>query len=55
MPQKELDLLQFPSVYVAQLRAGPPKIVRGEVIELNPLGTVSNYIPDYILRDSSTP
>ena len=28
MPQKELDLLQFTSVYVAQLRTGPPKIVR---------------------------
>jgi hypothetical protein len=55
MPQKELDLLQFTSVYVAQLRTGPPKIVRSEVIKLNPLGTASNDIPDDILRDSSTP
>src|SRR5271170_39547 len=37
MPQKELDLHQFTSVYVAQLRTGPPKIVRSEVIKLNPL------------------
>jgi hypothetical protein len=55
MPEKELDLLQFTPVYVAQFRAGPPKIVRGEVIKLNPLGTASNHIPDDILRDSSTP
>ncbi|MGA9244492.1 MAG: hypothetical protein WBW03_21225 [Silvibacterium sp.] len=43
MPQKELDLLQF-SVYVAQLCTGPPKMVRSEVIKLNPLGAASNDI-----------
>jgi hypothetical protein len=55
MPQKELYLLQFTSVYVAQLRTGPPKIVRCEVIKFNSSGTASNDIPDDILRDSSTP
>jgi hypothetical protein len=55
MPQKELDLLQFTSVYVTQLRTGLSKIVRSEVIELDPLRTASNDIPDDILRDSSTP
>jgi hypothetical protein len=42
MPQEELDLLQFTSIYVAQLRTGPTQIVRCEVIELNPLSTSSN-------------
>jgi hypothetical protein len=55
MAQKELDLLQFTSDYVAELCTGPSKIVRSEVIKLNPLGTTSNDIPNDILRDSSTP
>jgi hypothetical protein len=33
MTQKELYLLQFTTVYVAKLRAGPPKIMRCEAVE----------------------
>ena len=54
MPQKELDLLQLTSGYVAELCTGPSKIVRCEVIKFNSSGTASNDIPDDILRDSST-
>jgi hypothetical protein len=55
MLQKKLNVLQFSSVYVAQLRTRPTKIVRSEMIKLNPSGTVPNDIPDYVLGDSSTP
>ena len=34
VPQKELDLLQFTAVHVAELCTGSPEIMRGEVIEL---------------------
>jgi hypothetical protein len=50
-----LDLLQLASVYVAQLRAGPAKVMRSEMIELDAGGAVSNHIPDHVLRDSFTP
>jgi hypothetical protein len=35
VPQQELDLLQFASVDVAQLRAGPAKFMRSEMIKLD--------------------
>jgi len=31
MAQQELNLLQFTTAIMAQLRAGPPQIVRGNV------------------------
>ena len=34
MAQKELNLLQFASIYVAKLSAGPPEVMRCEVIQL---------------------
>jgi hypothetical protein len=34
MAQKELNLLQFASIYVAKLSARPPKVMRCEMIQL---------------------
>jgi hypothetical protein len=34
MAQKELNLLQFASIYVAKLSAGPPEVMRREVIQV---------------------
>jgi hypothetical protein len=34
MAQKELNLLQFASIYEAKLSAGPPEVMRCEVIQL---------------------
>ena len=40
VPQKKLYLLQFTAVHMAELCAGSPKIMRCEVVELQPPGTV---------------
>jgi hypothetical protein len=34
VPQKELYLLQFTAIHMAELCAGAPEIMRGEVVEL---------------------
>jgi hypothetical protein len=34
MAQKKLNLLQFASIYVAKLSAGPPEVLRCEAIQL---------------------
>jgi hypothetical protein len=55
MAQKELNLLQFTSIYVAKLCTGPPKVMRSEVIELYTLSTVPNHIPDDVLGNPGAP
>ncbi len=39
VPQKELYLFQFATIYMTELCAGAPKIMRGEMVEFQTLGT----------------
>jgi hypothetical protein len=55
MTKEELDLLQFTSIDMAKFRAGPPKIMRCEVIELQALGTAPDHVPNDVLRDAGSP
>jgi len=49
MPQKKLDLLQFATACVAQLRAGPPQVVGCDVLQTCSLAAGLDYVPDNIL------
>jgi len=53
--QQELNLLQLTATVVAQLRAGPPQIVRCNVLQACSLATGSDHVPDNILREAATP
>jgi hypothetical protein len=55
MTQKKLYLLEFISIDVAKLCAGSAKIMRCQVIEFHPLGTIFDYIPDDVLGDPVSP
>ncbi len=55
MPQQELNLLQFTTTVVTQLRTGPPQVVRRDVLQTHPLTTGPYHVPDYILRDALPP
>jgi hypothetical protein len=55
MPQQELNLLQFPTTIVAQLRASSSQVVRRDVLQTHSLATGLNYIPAHILRDALPP
>jgi hypothetical protein len=55
MPQQELNLLQFTTAVVTQLRACSPQVVRRNVLQTDPLTTGPNHVPDYILRDTLPP
>jgi hypothetical protein len=55
MPQQELNLLQFTTTVVTQLRACSPQVVRCDVLQTHPLTTGPNDVPDYILRDAPPP
>ena len=55
MAQQELNLLQFTTTVVAQLRAGSPQVVRRDVLQTHPLTTPPNHVKDYILRDALPP
>ncbi len=55
MPQQELNLLQFTTTVVTQLRAGSPQVVRRDVLQTHPLTTGPNHVPNYILRDTLPP
>jgi hypothetical protein len=55
MPQQELNLLQFSTAVVTQLRACPPQVMRRDVLQAHSLATVLNYVPDHILRDALPP
>jgi hypothetical protein len=53
MTEKKLYLLQFTSIDVAKLRASPPEIMRGKVIEFHSSSTISDHVPDDVLGDSA--
>lgn len=43
--QEELDLFDLAAAYMAQFRARFPEIMRGQMIQLHPLGTSLNDVP----------
>jgi hypothetical protein len=55
MPQQELDLLQFATVAVAQLRAGSPQVMRCNMFQARSLAATLDYVPHDILRDAFPP
>lgn len=55
MPEQELNLLQFATVGVAQLRTGSPQVVRGNMLQACSLAAGLDYVPDNILRDAFSP
>ena len=50
MPQQELNLLQLSSTVMTQLRAGPPQIVGGNMLQARSLAAGSDHVPDNVLR-----
>ena len=52
MPKQELDLLDFATRGMAQLRTGPPQIVWGKVFHSSPLGTSPDHVPNDVLGDA---
>jgi hypothetical protein len=55
MSQQELNLLQFPTAIMAQLRAGSPQIMRGNVLQPGLLATSADHVPDNVLRNAFAP
>jgi hypothetical protein len=55
MAEKELNLLQFPTIDMAELCAGSPKIVWSEMVQLHSLSAPSNDVPNDILGDPLAP
>ena len=55
MPQQELNLLQLTAAAVAQLRTGPPQVVRCNVLQARSLAAGLDYVPHDILRDAFPP
>ena len=55
MAQQELNLLQFTTAIMAQLRTGSPQIMRGNVLQSGFLAAGSDHVPDNVLRDTITP
>jgi hypothetical protein len=55
MAEKELNLFQFPAIDMTEFCAGAPEIVWSERIQWHPLSTLSNDIPNDIVRDPFTP
>ena len=55
MPQQELDLLQFATVAVAQLRAGSPQVMRCDMLQACSLAATLDHVPHDILRDAFSP
>ena len=55
MPQQELNLLQLATTAVAQLRAGPPQIMRCDMLQARSLAAGLDYVPHNILRDAFPP
>jgi hypothetical protein len=53
--QQKLDLLQFTTAVVTQFRAGPPQIMRGNVLQSGFLAAGSDHVPDNVLRDATAP
>src|SRR5215471_11210393 len=40
---------------MTQLRAGPPQVVRCNVLQACSLAASSDHVPDYVLREASSP
>jgi hypothetical protein len=55
MPQQELNLLQLATVGVTQLRAGPPQVMRRNMLQAHSLAATLDYVPHDILRDAFPP
>jgi hypothetical protein len=55
MTKKELNLLQFSAIDMAELGARATEIVRCEMVQLHSLSAPSDHVPDDILRDPLTP
>ena len=55
MPEQELNLLEFTAAIVAELRAGPPQVVRCNVLQACSLAAGSDHVPDNVLREAAAP
>jgi hypothetical protein len=55
MTEKELNLLQLPAIHMAEFCARSPEIVWREMVQLHPLSTPSDNVPDDIFGDTITP
>ena len=55
MPEEELNLLKLTTAVVTQFRAGPPQVVRGNVLQSGFLATGSDHVPDNVLGDATAP
>ena len=55
MPEQELNLLQLTAAIVAQFRAGPPQVVRCNVLQACSRAAGSNHVPHDILRKTAAP
>jgi hypothetical protein len=55
MPQQELNLLQFTTARVAQLRTGSPKVMRCNMLQARSLAAALDHVPHDILRDAFSP
>ena len=55
MAQQELNLFQFTTAIMAQLRTGPPQIMWGNVLQSCFLAAGSDHVPDDILRNTIAP
>jgi hypothetical protein len=55
MPQQELDLLQLATARVAQLRTGPPQVVRCNVLQARSLAAGLDHVPHDILGEAFSP
>jgi hypothetical protein len=50
VPQQELNLLKLTTAVVAQLRAGPPQVMRRNVLQASFLAAGSDHVPNDVLR-----
>src|SRR6266566_7657316 len=55
MPEQELNLFKLSAAIVAQLRAGPPQVVRCNVLQACSLAAGSDHVPDNVLREAAAP
>ena len=55
MPQQELNLLQLATAGVAQLRTGPPQVMRCNMFQARSLAAGLDHVPHDILRDAFPP
>ena len=55
MTKKELNLLQFSAIHMAEFCSRSPEIVWCEMLQLHPFSAPSDDVPDDILRDPLTP